>query len=363
MSKSPTVYDVARRAGVSIATVSFTFRQPDRVRAATRDLVLAAAADLGYIPSASARGLAQGRTGALGLLSLDYRPNASPNDDRIATALDPDPGCREFPLYVDEVQRGAELECRRRGYALVVAAATPTSGDEVLTDLAGRVDGLALFSGTVPQARVEKLARRLPLVFMSSLGSHEEHHWVGVDNETGVRQIMAHLICEHGYERIAFAGAINGADRTERFETYRRAMLEAGLDPVHEPLGDYAYRIDPARCSEEVTTALQGFEAVVCTTDEIALGVMDSLNEHEVSVPDDIAVTGFDGIVAGRLSTPTLTTVRQPMVRMGVHVVSALVDQIDEPGRPPTSIELETELVVRRSCGCPDAPPSGRTSS
>ena len=105
MGRRPTVYDVAARAGVSTATVSFAFTQPDRVKQSTREHVLATAAAIGYVPSASARGLATGSAGALGLYSFDYQLDTS------ATKTD----LRHFPMYVDEVQRGVQLECRRRG--------------------------------------------------------------------------------------------------------------------------------------------------------------------------------------------------------------------------------------------------------
>ncbi|TCO28154.1 regulatory LacI family protein [Kribbella steppae] len=112
MGRRPTVYDVAARAGVSTATVSFSFTQPDRVKKSTRELVLATAAAIGYVPSASARGLATGSAGALGLYSFDYQLDTSAEETDL----------RHFPMYVDEVQRGVQLECRRRGYALMLGA-------------------------------------------------------------------------------------------------------------------------------------------------------------------------------------------------------------------------------------------------
>lgn len=113
----PTVYDVAAKAGVSIATVSFTFRQPARVKETTRQAVEAAARELGYVPSASARGLAGGRTGALGLITRAFRP-ADPDTKGSPGSVPADLNAdwRHFPLYFDEVRRGVEEECWRRGY-------------------------------------------------------------------------------------------------------------------------------------------------------------------------------------------------------------------------------------------------------
>ena len=156
------MYDVAERAGVSIATVSFTFAQPGRVRASTRDAVLAAAAALGYVPNANARGLAKGRTGAIGLYAFDYLLDLSEPDD-VLTPND----ARLFPQYADEVQRGVELECRGRGLALMLGAGTPQAvlpGIPGIVDIAGRVDGLIAFAGAAPSDALARIAGRIPVV-------------------------------------------------------------------------------------------------------------------------------------------------------------------------------------------------------
>src|SRR5690348_2391943 len=180
MTKTPTVYDVAEKAGVSIATVSFAFRRPERVKESTREAVLAAAHELGYVPNASARGLAQRRTGALGLYAYDYLLTEAPIE---ATP-------RDFPLYVDEVQRGMQLECWRQGLALM-AGGGPSSAT-VVTDIAGRVDGLAVFLQTVPLADLQVIARRIPVVEVSEPVLDDGLSHVTVDNAGGVRRITTH---------------------------------------------------------------------------------------------------------------------------------------------------------------------------
>src|SRR5689334_8853545 len=125
--RRPTMYDVAAQAGVSIATVSFAFTQPHRVRATTRAAVLAAAESLGYLPSGTARGLARGRTGVIGFYSYEYVQETDGSD------------LRHFPLYADEVQRGAQLECRSRGFALMLGAGHNPGDLPAVVDIAGRV--------------------------------------------------------------------------------------------------------------------------------------------------------------------------------------------------------------------------------
>jgi hypothetical protein len=150
-----TVYDVAERAGVSTATVSFTFHHSDKVRPATREKALRAAGELNYMPSANARGLARGRTGVFGLYSFDMlieRPLGDEDDAVVFDAGQVDaenhdgPDVLAHPLYVDEVQRGFELECWHRGRNVLPGSASAANEGVGITDIAIRVDGLSLYS-------------------------------------------------------------------------------------------------------------------------------------------------------------------------------------------------------------------------
>ena len=348
MAKRPTVYDVAERAGVSIATVSFTFRQPTKVKASTREQVQAAARELGYIPSASARGLAGGKTGALGLLSLAHRPPApEPGPD---ADVNPDDGFRAFPLYVDEVQRGVEAECWRQGYAVMIAGATNSNSDDVLTDVAGRVDGLAIFSGTVVEPDLHRVAARLPVVVLSESGPHDDVSRVSVDNAAGMRALIEHLIDTHRLRNLQFVGSVHDADRRARFDAFRDALREAALPVPRETL---ATTVDDRGLAAHVMSRRVLPDAFVCVTDEVALALIDALLDAGIDVPGQVAVTGFDGIVAGRLVSPQLTTVRQPMSAMGAMVARVLIDRIEHPDKPAESHWFPVQLTVRESCGCP----------
>ncbi|MCO4262576.1 LacI family DNA-binding transcriptional regulator [Pseudarthrobacter raffinosi] len=394
MAKGPTVYHVAERAGVSIATVSFTFRQPEKVKASTRELVLAAADELGYVPSASARGLARGRTGALGLFAYDYLldPSGGPGvqggpgmqgglpggpgglagaqgglsggiPQEPAAGADPEGGdpldgdseegnLRLFPLYVDEVQRGVELECWRRGQALLVGGGNPANNEAVLSDIAGRVDGLAVFPRSVPVEALARIARRIPVVEVSESLRNRGMDHVTVDNASGARAITEHLINVHGLTELMFIGAMPSSDNDERLEAFRSALAAAGVKMRHEPRypagGEFAV-------AETVRTICQQGslpQAFVCATDQDALVVMDVLAACGVNVPKHVAVTGFDGIAAGRVIRPSLTTVRQPMERMGRTMVELLLDRLDRPEKPPADLKLPVRVVLRESCGC-----------
>jgi LacI family transcriptional regulator len=349
------VYDVAERAGVSIATVSFTFRRPKKVKESTRQLVHAAARELGYIPSGNARGLAGGRTGALGLISLDHRPLAAPEFASIegSGSSDPNADFRLFPVFVDEVQRGVEQECWRREYAVMIAGANPSNAEAVLTDIAGRVDGLAIFSGMADDADVRRVAERLPVVLMCEPGDDALSR-VSVDNAAGMRELTKHLVDSHGLRDLRFVGPTYDSDRMERYNAFRASLRAAKLPVPRKPLAAAGnYREVVAELVERNAFP----DAFVCVNDEVALALMDALTEAKVEVPAQVAVTGFDGIVAGRLITPQLTTVRQPMEAMGATVVRVLIDRIEQPEAPTTSERLPVRLVVRESCGCrPDGP-------
>ncbi|KIS25677.1 LacI family transcriptional regulator [Arthrobacter sp. SPG23] len=361
MAKGPTVYHVAERAGVSIATVSFTFRQPDKVKASTRELVLAAAEELGYVPSASARGLARGRTGALGLFAYDYLLDPAdgirgdgqdPHEPAAADLERRNEDLRLFPLYVDEVQRGVELECWRRGQALLVGGGNPENNEAVLSDIAGRVDGLAVFPRSVPSEALARIARRIPVVEISESVHNRELDHVTVDNVSGVRAITEHLIAAHGLSELMFLGGMPSSDNDERLAGFLGALSDAGLPNTREP----KYPCGSEQSVTEVVRAIceQGSlpDAFVCATDQDALVVMDALAAAGVNVPRDVAVTGFDGIAAGRVIRPSLTTVRQPMEQMGRTMVDLLLDRLDHPDKPPAAIRLPVRVILRESCGC-----------
>lgn len=348
MAKRPTVYDVAEKAKVSIATVSFTFRQPEKVKESTRQVVHAAARELGYIPSASARGLAHGRTRALGLLSLDHRPTDETGPS-LGPSSDSNVDFRRFPLYVDEVQRGVEQECWRHGYALMVGAANHANSNAVLIDIAGRVDGLAVFSGTVGFTDLHRTAERLPVVVLAASTGDDDLSRISVDNPGGMRDLTDHLIKSHGARSLQFVGPIHDADRLDRFNSFRAALRAAKLPVPRKPIaadGDHRAMVMDLNDRNALP------DAFVCVTDEVALTLMDTLSALGVDVPGMVAVTGFDGLVAGRLVSPQLTTVRQPMAAMGAMAVEALIRRIEHPKEPTSTRRFPVHLVVRESCGC-----------
>lgn len=357
----PTVYDVAARAGVSIATVSFAFSQPDRVKPSTLASVLAAAGALGYVPSANARALATGRTGAIGLYAYEYLPEPGPRRAPEASGID----LRQFPLYGDEVQHGVELECRRRGYALMLGAGRRSEHLPAVIDIAGRVDGLIALADSAPPEAIGRVARRIPVVELGAEAGRSGVRTVLVDNRAGMRRLTEHLLGEHRLRRLVYLGVRDTAELASRYQGFADALAAAGL-PAPEPV--YAHPADePATAAavERYQRADGLPEAFVCGTDQVALTVLDALAAAGVPVPERVAVTGFDGILAGRFATPRLATVRQPIVEIGrtaVRILAGILDGILDGagGAGPGQEPLPTSFLPGGSCGCA---PSGCSGS
>ncbi len=243
MSKAATVYDVADRAGVSIATVSRVLRSPDAVRPVTRERVLDAVSALGLRAQRhSARGLAERRTGVLGLYfpGFDAAEDAPPLDvlsdaDAPPFAIvrddaDADDGHTSM-LFLDEVLRGAELEAWKQGFVLMVGVGRDDPDRSTVRDMAGRVDGLMVLASSVPDDVLARLARRIPVVVLSGppRGDHYDH--VTVSNAEAMAELTRHVLAQVGDGPLAFlAGPEDSPDGLQRWEGF--AAAGDGRGPV-----------------------------------------------------------------------------------------------------------------------------------
>ncbi|MFI6881180.1 LacI family DNA-binding transcriptional regulator [Streptomyces sp. NPDC050400] len=361
MSTAPTVYDVAERSGVSIATVSRVYRNPDSVRAQTRERVLAAARELGYVPSGNARGLASRTTGVLGLCFPDYSdPDAESEAEAGATGGGDEADDDAAMLYSDQIIRGMERAARRHGYALLIAASLKGGPESLVAKVAGRVDGFAVLARTVPTEELEVISRRQPVVMLA--GPRETDHLdhldhIEVANADGQRELTRHLIEDHGLRRLAYVGSAEESPDVEaRFRGYVEACRAAGVEVGPEPdlrVGMMT-QAEGARAADALLDrAGERPEALLFANDQMAVGALHTLERRGVRVPDDVAVTGFDGIALSRLVRPALTTVRQPMRRMGEEAVELLVRRLTGAhGGDPVSMMLPVSVVRRGSCGC-----------
>lgn len=225
------------------------------------------------------------------------------------------------------------------------------------------VDGLVLLASTlVHQIGADGLARyseRYRPLPVCSIGIDlPGFASLTVDNETGIREAVTHLIKDHGLSRLAFVrGPVANAEAEQRYDAYRAALAHHGLalDERRVALGDFS-SASGFHAVEEFSKAfgarLDSIDAIIAANDGMALGALRALGERGLDVPGRVAVIGFDDTEDGRLNQPPLTTVRQPLEKMGQEAIRGLLSAIQHRSRPDSS-NLSTELLRRRSCGCP----------
>jgi DNA-binding LacI/PurR family transcriptional regulator len=257
-------------------------------------------------------------------------------------------------------QRGANLVCFTGGILF-----SPQRGGAQrnhIYELAGpeNVDALMLMSGTLgnyvgPEELLRYCERFRPLPLCSIAVELPGIPSVLVDNESGMRDAIVHLIKDHGYRRIAFIqGPDVNPEAERRYGVYRDVLQERGisLDPKLVVPGDFmgeGGREGVRRLLE--SNANVPIDAIVAANDQMALGALEELTRRGVRVPEQIALVGFDDIEEARFADPPLTTVRQPLREQGRRAVELVMAQLEGQGTPG-NVHLRTELVTRRSCQC-----------
>lgn len=342
-SPAATIYDVAARAGVSIATVSRVVNGHGSIRQATRDRVLEAVRDLGFVPNNAARGLSSGSQKVIGLVFARV-----PSEDDLLELEE------ETLLFTDSVIRGAELASQRHGYSLLLHGTGGARAASAITSLTGTTDGLILTDRVLPERQVAAVARRIPIVLLAGSGRSRTAVTVRVDNRLGMQMMAEHLVVKHGLRRLAFLSGFAGSpDSDARSEAFRQTAeaLGATVEPEEWWRGDWTSAGAAQTVHRRLGSGTPLPEAIACANDSSAVGAQHALAAAGLQVPADIAVTGFDDIPLARHLTPGLTTVHQPIQQLGRVAVEALLDRVS--GLPtPRDIVLPTRLVVRASCGC-----------
>ena len=326
-----TIKDVARVAGVSVATVSRALNGAENVTAETRQRVRAAALELRFTPSSAARSLITRRTHTVGALLPDL-----------------------YGEYFSELIRGIDLKARARGLHLLVSSSHGDASEaaSALRAMHGRVDGLLVMTPHIDAASLSaNLPHDLPVVLINTRLPKEGLSSFAVDNHGGAFAMTRHLI-SRGHQRLAFiAGPENNYEAQERLRGYRSALASM-LPGVAELVlaGDFTEE-SGWRAGSEIATLAQRPTAVFCGNDMMAIGCLAALAEAGVRVPHDIALAGFDDIPIARYVTPPLTTVRVRIAELGSLALDRLASAIENPGRSAAQHQtLRAELVVRQSC-------------
>jgi LacI family transcriptional regulator len=327
--RRPTINDIAKRVGLSKASVSRALNGKQDVDPETRKRVLTLAADMGYVPSASARALSNGRSNCLGLL--------------VPTLTWP---------WILEVLRGVAEEIERSGYSLILY--TTTDGEDSERAFMSQVVPAGAFGMLV---YIERLAKGgLPVVVVDDRGHYPDLPTVATTNVEGGRSATRHLI-EQGRRRIAMLNGPHdfGCNR-DRLEGYKSALQDAGLQVDPRRLVDSDFKEEGG--ASAMAALLAGdprLDAVFAANDVMAFGAMRALRNAGRRVPDDVAVVGFDDIPASAMTHPPLTTVRQPLYEMG-RTAAAMVMAAVRGESIAKRVELPTTLVIRdSSSGAPSS--------
>lgn len=334
-ARPATIEDVAKLAGVSIATVSRTIRMPEKVAESTRKRVNDAVARTGYTANAMAQRLRMQRSQMVMVLAKSI---SDPNFPGILTGLEKVANARGYGLLIGNTDGDAELE------------------DKYLRFLStGMADGVILLTGHLPVAAWSTgPANSLPpLVAASHPVSHANLSYVGVD-DVSASKVATEYLLSLGHTRIAYISGPQGNSISEkRHQGYCTALANAFDE-------SYFWKVEGNGTSEGGRAAIERLfikdalpTAFFCYNDDTAIGVIGALKSRGYNVPNDFSVVGFDDIPFVKNITPSLTTVRQPRRQIGEIAMAHLLDNLPSKTIPIEKALLHGDLIVRDSCAKP----------
>jgi len=330
-----TIKDVATEANVSYATVSRVINNDNHVKPETRDRIQEAMQRLGYVANRQARSLAGGRTNSIGVLVPDLGTG-----------------------YIGEIIRGIDAELGLNDLDLILYTTHRTAIKEAnyVANLAkGMVDGLLLVLPRSPTDFIGTLTQRnFPFVLIDHQGNGPDCPAVGAANWQGGFTATEYLI-KLGHQRIGFiTGWMDLGCALGRLDGYRSALRTNHI-PVKPELiyeGNF-FQPDGFTGASTLLDLPEPPTAIFASNDVMAMGVMDAVRNKGLRIPDDVSVIGFDDIPQASLIRPALTTIRQPLEKMGRVATQMLLELLSQAPKKTGRIELPTELIVRDSCQAP----------
>ncbi len=331
-----TLEDIAKQAGVSRSTVSRVVNDDPNVNEDVRKHVQRVITTTGYHPHAAARSLASQRSRMIGLVL-----------PRTVSSFFTDP-------YFPRLTQGVAQACNQHNLTLgLFILATREDEDRIfpLVSRQGLLDGIIVQTAQ----RGDKLINRLissnfPVIVAGRPFSASGVSYIDVDNLQAASQAVCHL-AKMGYKRIAtITGMLNGTVGIDRKEGYLNAIRQQGW-PIDKTLiaeGDFTEQSGYSAMKKLMTVKP---DAVFAASDTMAIGAIRAAREAGLMIPGDIAFVGFDDLPVASLSDFQLTTIRQPIIQFGAQAVLSLIDLIENGIKPSRRIIMETELIVRDSCG------------
>ncbi|NJM07641.1 LacI family transcriptional regulator [Candidatus Gracilibacteria bacterium] len=333
-----TLEQIAKLASVSPATVSRVINNHPNVRQVVRDRVRAVIEQVGYAPNAAARSLATKQTNIIGLV-IPQEPEQNIKNDPIGF----------FTTLSQHIARA----CSDHNKYLMLSMITPDQSTQFYRDIVrgGHIDGLIVGCGTMEDPVLPVLlGSKIPTVMVGRNPYYPDVYCIDADNFSGAVQAVTHLI-ERGRRRIAtITLSLGGGAGLDRHSGYKRALLQHGftIDPALIVETRYPDVSGPDAMRRLLQLATPP-DAVFLGSDMIALEALAVIRDAGLRVPEDIALVGFDDHPLAAVSTPPLTTVRQPVAAMGRRAVELLLQLLDEDTSQPRFMALPTEFVVRQS--------------
>jgi LacI family transcriptional regulator len=333
-----TIRDVARQAGVSVASASRALNDRDNVTRATRDRVRVAAQQLAYVPHTGARNLTRQKTDSLGVVLPDL-----------------------FGEFFSELIRGIDRVAYAHGLQLLLSNmhGNPHEATSAVRAMRGRVDGLLIMTpDTQRRHLLHALSPGFPAVVLNSHDPHPALASVGIDNVGGARAMTDFLIAR-GYRRIAFvSGPRNNRDSAARQAGFTAALLAATGE--RHPLiiaGDFS-EASGAEAARLLIAGRMPVDAIFCANDMMAIGCCGVLTDAGLVVGEDIGVAGFDDIPIAHYTAPSLTTMNARSAELGATAAERLIALIANADLPRDATILAPELIARQSTARPGAPPA-----
>ncbi len=339
MDKRPnskvTIVEVAAQAGVSFGTVSRVINNDVHVREETRERVLQAMRQLKFVANRQARSLAGGKSNSIGVLVPDLGTG-----------------------YIGEIIRGIDAELSLSGLDLILYTTHRTASKEsnYVTNLAtGMVDGLLVVLPRNPVDFIGSLTqRRFPFVLIDHQGTGRDCPAVGATNWQGGYNATEYLI-KLGHTRIGFiTGSMDLGCSLDRLDGYRSALRIYHIPEAPGLIYEGTFAQQDGYAGATALLAMPDPPtAIFASNDVMAMGVMDAVRDRGLRIPEDVSIIGFDDIPQASLVHPALTTINQPLEKMGRVATQMLLDLLNQPEKSPGRIELPTQLVVRETCNRP----------
>jgi LacI family repressor for deo operon, udp, cdd, tsx, nupC, and nupG len=330
VSMGVTIKEVAKEAGVSLMTVSRVVNNKGNIAKSTRENVLQAIKKLNYKPNRLARSLVVQKSDFISVIVPDITN----------------------PFFA-ELVKGAENLTRKRGCNIILG---DTEGErehekEYIEAAIGRMaDGIILVAPRIDDALIYEVNELIPLVIVDRYVPNEDILQIYIDNLEGAFLAVEHLI-ELGHRRIGFlSGPKDVLNSLRREEGYRKALERHDIpyDPALTLKGDFYF--------QSGYTAFDSFyqlnpppTAIFASNDLMAFGLIQRANEQGVRIPDNLSIIGFDDIALSALINPPLTTIRHPMVEMGIRAVKLLFDQLGQREEKQIESTLQNTLIIRQS--------------